>query len=86
MEGEEDNTTNGKNPRKEEETTASRTGEECLEDEFNTAMEEGGAADDDGEYFSDTSFDAQLDHLDWESGDDPFDEHKWQVIRNNLEP
>ena len=48
---------------------------------FNTVMEEGGAAADDEEYFDDTSFDAQLDDLDWESGEDPFDAREWQIIR-----
>lgn len=88
MEGEEDNSTNGKNQRKEEDNTASRTGEECLEDAdaFNAMTEEGGAASDDEDYFDDTSFDAELDHLDWDAGDDPFDAREWQIIRNNLEP
>ncbi|MGO9434864.1 MAG: hypothetical protein ACLPH3_12470 [Terracidiphilus sp.] len=86
MEGGEDNATNGKKPRKEEETTASRTREESLEDALNTAMEEDGAAADNGEYFDDTGFDAQLDNLDWESGEDPFDAREWHMIRNNLEP
>ena len=49
-------------------------------------MEEDEAAADDEGYFDDTSFDAQLDDLDWESGEDPFDAREWQIIRNNLEP
>ncbi len=65
----------------------------CLEEErvkdaaaFNAMMEEDEAVADDEGYFDDTSFDEQLDDLDWESGDDPFDAREWQIIRNNLEP
>ncbi len=88
MEGE-DNTTNAESQRKEDDNTASRTGEECFlgdAEACDTRMEGGGAAGGDEEYVDDTSFDEQLDDLDWESGDDPFDEREWQIIRNNLEP
>lgn len=49
-------------------------------------MEHCGTATEDEDDFHDTGFDAQHDHLDWESGDDPFDAREWQIIRNNLEP
>jgi hypothetical protein len=44
------------------------------------------AAADHGAYFDGTGFDAELDNLDWESGDDPFNAREWQIVRNNLEP
>ncbi len=49
-------------------------------------MAEGEISADDEGYFDDTSFDAQLDRLDWGSGQDQFDEREWQIIQNNLEP
>ncbi len=82
----EDSERSNENRDRNEYDTASRTREECIEDAFNTAMEEGGASADDGDFFDDTSFDAQLDDLDWDSGEDPFDAREWQIIRHNLEP
>ena len=89
MEGREDNTTNGKSQREEDDNTASRTGEECSIGDAEVCaarMEEDGAVAEDEEYFDDTRFDEQLEDLDWESGEDPFDAREWQIIRNNLEP
>ena len=88
MEDGEGNTTNGENHTKQGDDTAFCTEKECLKDAeaFNTMMAECGAATDNEEYFDDTSFDTQLDNLDWESGQDPFDNREWQIIRNNLEP
>ncbi len=84
----EDSDRSSENQGTEEYDAASCLEEERLKDAaaFNAMMEEGGAAADDEEYVDDTSFDEQLEDLDWESGEDPFDAHEWQIIRNNLEP
>lgn len=87
--GEENEGSNEHQDRKDDDT-AFGTEEECLNDAeaCNARMEEGGTTGDDNtNYFDDdTSFDAQLDDLDWDSGDDPFDAQEWQMIHNNLEP
>lgn len=61
--------------------------EECLEDAeaFNTMMAECGAAADNEEYFDDTSFDTQLENLDWASGEDLFETlPEMDIINHNI--
>ena len=84
----EDSERSSENQGTEEYDAASCLEEERLKDAaaFNARMEEDEAVADDEEYFDDTSFDEQLEDLDWESGEDPFDAREWQIIRNNLEP
>jgi hypothetical protein len=88
MESGENNERSNENQGIEKYDAASCIEEECLKDaaEFNAMMEEDEAAAEDEEYFDDASFDDQIEDLDWESGEDPFDAREWQIIRNNLEP
>ena len=94
MTGREDNERRSENQNSEvqdseDNDAASRTEEQCRKDAsaFNGRMDGEGAAAADQDYFDDTSFDAQLDRLDWESGEDPFETlPEMEIILHNLEP
>jgi len=90
VEGREDGTMSSENQGQEDDNDrASGTAEECSggdAEALDARMEGAGAVAENEEYFDDTSFDEQLEDLDWESGEDPFDAREWEIIRNNLEP
>ena len=75
----------GRSDNPDERAAASGTEEECRNDAEADAIQQEGSAKSGTMDFDDTSFDAHLEEIDWESDTDPFDADEWEMIRRNLE-